>query len=82
MASDDTLHEDRHSDEWPEGEILAMRHALVDTLQSSISVLCANLTAYQPQCLNAPPPRVDSEVGRSCAGIQRMSTSEFVVRDE
>ena len=32
--------------------------------------------------LDAPPPRVDSEVGRSCAGIQRMSTSEFVVRDE
>ena len=32
--------------------------------------------------LDAPPPRVDSEVGGSRAGIQRMSTSEFLVRDE
>jgi len=32
--------------------------------------------------LDARPPRVDSDVGRSCAGIGRMSTSEFLVRDE
>ena len=28
------------------------------------------------------PPRVDSEVGRSCVGVTRMSTSEFLGGDE
>lgn len=57
-AAMDTLHQDQHSNEWPEDATLAMRHALVASLRPILAHLCADLTQYQPECLDTPPPRI------------------------